>query len=198
MVSSPWVNSCVIEAISMWLYSVPGVTDLSRSSIAALRDMLINEAYTSSELRNKIICNDSMLSGMDLQEIAERLQVSFVILDKKESCIELLKISPTLLFSFVCYPPSEQEFLLRKRGSVITPAYGTVYLWVDSVKQHCQLLIDDNQLSSFQTSSKEERMSAARISLNPIKPGSLLCASSSYTDTYPILGSSNGSTVRIQ
>ena len=91
------------------------------------------------------------------------------------------------------YQPSEQEFLLRKRGSVITPAYGTVYLWVDSVKQHCQLLIDDNHLSSLQISSKEERMSATRISLNPIEPGNLLRASLPYTDTYPILGSSNGS-----
>ena len=156
-----------------------------------MRDMLLAGSSTSRGLKSRLY-NGSKLLGFDLQELADRLQVSFVILDKKVSCIELVKISPSFLFSFANYPPSEREVLLRTpdRDVALSPLQWTVFLWVDSVEQHCQLLVSD-QLFLLQGSPVAERMAISQCILSPITPGDFPSSSLPYRDSYPILGSSN-------
>ena len=84
-----------------------------------MRDMLLAGSSISCGLRTRLY-NGSKLFGSDLQELANRLQVSFVILEKKVSSIELVKIYPSFLFPYASYPPSEREFLSS------TPDYDTV------------------------------------------------------------------------
>ena len=128
--SSPLANTCVLQALSLFFHTVPGFAELSRSSTVKMRDMLLVVGSSTSRGLRTRLHNGSKLFGFDLQELADRLQVSFVILDKKVSCIELVKISPTFLFSFASYPPSEREFLLRTldRDVALSPLQGTVFL----------------------------------------------------------------------